>query len=312
LLTEIKYEEAYSSLISMRKQIFIYGGAFILLSSLIGLLLGRRMTGPIRKVATGAGELAKQNFSYRIDVSSHDEIGEMADTFNYLGESLEKYDAQIKKEVSIRTDLSRYITPELVEAIINRKADLKLGGEKKNVAVVFADVVSFTPLTESLPPETVVSILNELFTILTQIIFRNKGMIDKFIGDCVMALYGAVEDDPNAVINAVQTAEEMIRWLEVGNKKWKREHNVELQLAVAIHYGETVIGNIGSEKRMEFTAIGDIVNTTARIEKLAKPNQILITDAVRFQLPDTMIIKSTGRFALKGKSQEIDVYEVVT
>jgi class 3 adenylate cyclase len=106
----------------------------------------------------------------------------------------------------------------------------------------------------------------------------------------------------------------MIRWLEVGNKKWKKEYKLTLQLAIAIHCGEVIIGNVGSEKRMEFTAIGDVVNTAARLEKIARANQILITGTLHEQLKnqDNFKIKPFGRFELRGKNQEVDVFEVLS
>jgi adenylate cyclase len=304
--------QAYAILYKMQKRILFVGIIFMIAAILVGLLLGGGMSRPILKVARGARELAAEKFSHRIQVKSGDEIGEMANAFNFLGQSLEEYDARIKKEVAIRSDLSRYLTPELVEAIIQRRANLNLGGKRQQVTVLFADVVSFTPLAESLPPERIVALLNELFTILTGIIFRNQGMIDKFIGDCVMALFGAPEPHADAPLNAVKTAREMIRWLEVGNKKWKKEYQLTLQLAIAIHCGEVIIGNVGSEKRMEFTAIGDVVNTTARLEKIAQANQILISGAVNQHLKnqDNIKIKPFGRFELRGKNQEVDVFEV--
>ena len=307
-----KKSQAYAILYDMQKRILVVGFIFMFAATLVGLILGGRMSRPILKVARGARELAAEKFSHRIQIKSGDEIGEMADAFNFLGQSLEEYDARIKKEVAIRSDLSRYLTPELVEAIIQRRANLNLGGKRQRVTVLFADVVSFTPLAESLPPEKIVALLNELFTILTGIIFRNRGMIDKFIGDCVMALFGAPEPHADAPDNAVKTAREMIRWLDVGNKKWKREYKLTLQLAISIHCGEVIIGNIGSEKRMEFTAIGDVVNTTARLEKIAQANQILISGTLKQQLkkPEVFKIKPFGRFELRGKNQEVDVFEV--
>jgi adenylate cyclase len=309
-----KKSEAYAILYDMQKRILLVGIIFIFAAILVGTLLGGRMSRPILKVARGARELAAEKFSHRIQVNARDEIGEMADAFNFLGQSLEEYDARIKKEVAIRSDLSRYLTPELVEAIIQRRANLNLGGKRQQVTVLFADVVSFTPLAESLPPEKIVALLNELFTILTGIIFRNQGMIDKFIGDCVMALFGAPEPQADAPRSAVKTAREMIRWLEVGNKKWKKEYKLTLQLAIAIHCGEVIIGNVGSEKRMEFTAIGDVVNTAARLEKIAQANQILITGALHEHIKnqDNIKMKPFGRFELRGKNQEVDVFEVLS
>ncbi len=306
-----KKSDAYRILYNMQEKILLVGSIFLFIAALIGALLGGRLSQPILEVARGARELATPKFSHRIPVRSKDEIGEMAQAFNYLGQSLEEYDARIKREVAIRSDLSRYLTPELVEAIIERRASLELGGKRQQVTVLFADVVNFTPLSESLPPEKVVALLNELFTILTQIIFRNNGMVDKFIGDCVMALFGAPDPSPQAVANAVKTAREMVKWLEVGNKKWKKQYDVTLQLAISLDCGEVIVGNVGSEKRMEYTAIGDVVNTAARLEKIAQPNQILVTGALVDQLENKNKVNPFGRFELRGKNRETNVFEVM-
>ncbi|MEN8223595.1 MAG: adenylate/guanylate cyclase domain-containing protein, partial [Acidobacteriota bacterium] len=273
---------------------------------------GRKLSAPILKIAKGARIFAENNFKHRIKgVKSGDEIEEVADAFNFLGESLEQYDSRIKKEVAIRSDLSRYLTPELVESVIERKADLSLGGKKEKVAVLFADIAGFTSISESKPPEQVVSILNELFTILTGIIFRNKGMVDKFIGDSVMALFGIPNSDKNAPDNAVNAAKEMITWLEVGNKKWKKELGIKIKLSIAVNYGEAIIGNIGSEKRMEFTAIGDVINTAAKIEKIALADQILITEDVYEKLNNREGIKPLGEFKLPGHESNAKLFEIL-
>ncbi len=312
LVTLQKKDQAYGSLYSMQKKIIIIAIIFIFLAVIIGTLLGRHLSSPILKIAEGARIFAEKNFKHRIKgVRSGDEIGEVADAFNFLGESLEEYDSRIKREVAIRTDLSRYLTPELVESVIERKADLSLGGKKEKIAVLFADIAGFTSIAESKPPEQVVSILNELFTILTGIIFRNKGMIDKFIGDSVMALFGIPYSDGKAAEHAVKTAEEMVTWLEVGNKKWRKELGRKIELSISINYGEAIIGNIGSEKRMEFTAIGDVVNTAAKIEKIALGDQILITEAVYNELSNKDRIRPIGLFKIPGHEDDARLFEIL-
>ncbi len=312
LITLQEKSKAYESLYSLQQKILLIALIFILISGFTGALLGTHLSSPILKIAKGARILAENNFTHRIkDIRSGDEIGEVADAFNYLGESLEIYDARIKKEVAIRSDLSRYLTPELVESIIDRKADLELGGKKQKIAVLFADIAGFTSIAESKPPEQVVSILNELFTILTGIIFRNNGMIDKFIGDSVMALFGIPDSDPAAVDHAVSTAKEMRTWLEVGNKKWRKDLGINIELSISINYGEAIVGNIGSESRMEFTAIGDIVNTAAKVEKIALADQILITEEVYNILSDKTNVRPAGEFKISGHEENARLFEIL-
>ncbi len=312
IVTLQKKEKAYESLYSLQKKIILLAIIFIVLAVIAGALIGGHLSAPILKIAQGARIFAENNFKHRIkNVRPGDEIGEVADAFNFLGKSLEEYDARIKKEVAIRSDLSRYLTPELVESVIERKADLSLGGKKAKVAVLFADIAGFTSISESRPPEQVVSILNELFTILTGIIFRNNGMIDKFIGDSVMALFGIPDSAEDAPDNAVKTAKEMITWLEVGNKKWRKELGINIELSIAINYGEAIIGNIGSESRMEFTAIGDMINKAAKIEKIALGDQILITEEVYERLNNKDGLRPIGEFKLPGHEENAKLFEVL-
>jgi class 3 adenylate cyclase len=176
---------------------------------------------------------------------------------------------------------------------------------------MFADVVAFTPLTEQHEPERVVAILNELFTFMTEIIFKHGGIIDKFIGDCVMAVFGAPTSRDDDALRAARAAEEMMRWLEVGNARWKKELGFELQMGIGINTGEAVVGNIGSNKRMEYTVIGDTVNVAARLEALARPGQILLTEVMAEAIEDEFDTASLGEHQLVGKQEPIEIFALV-
>jgi class 3 adenylate cyclase len=176
--------------------------------------------------------------------------------------------------------------------------------------VLFADVVGFTPLTDRLPPEATVAMLNELFTILTQIVFKHGGTVDKFIGDCVMAFWNAPGDQADHVRLALETAEDMQAWLEQGNERWRSKYGVTLELAIGVHTGEAVVGNIGSEKRMEYTAIGNTVNLAARLEAIARPSQILVTEAVRAAAGDAFELVDAGEHVLTGWKTPVRLWEV--
>ena len=138
------------------------------------------------------------------------------------------------------------------------------------VTVLFADVVAFTKLAENREPEETVALLNELFTVATEILQRRGGIVDKFIGDCVMAVWGAPHSYPDDAERAVAAAEDLRRWLDTANRRWKTKYGVQVQLGMGIHTGLAVAGNLGSEKRMEYTVIGDPVNEAARLCDLAK------------------------------------------
>ena len=176
--------------------------------------------------------------------------------------------------------------------------------------VLFADVASFTSLTESFPPDVVAAILNELFTILTEIVFRHGGTVDKFIGDCVMAFWNAPDDQADHAARAVAAATDMLRWLEIGNEAWQARHGVTLRLAIGVNTGEVVVGNFGAKQRMTYTCIGDAVNVAARLEGIARPQQILVARATRDAAPDAADYRAIGAQRLSGRLDPIEVFEV--
>ncbi|MCX7808627.1 MAG: adenylate/guanylate cyclase domain-containing protein, partial [Deltaproteobacteria bacterium] len=251
-----------------------------------------------------------RRFDQRVHLRSQSEMAVLAHALNQAAEELAASEARIQKEVEIRRDLSRYLPKEVVEEIIQRKQEMALGGIRKEITVLFADVVGFTPIAERLKPEDTVALLNELFTLLTEIVFRHKGIVDKFIGDSVMAIFGAPHFQPDHPQRAVECAEDMLRFLDVGNARWEKSFGVRIELALGIASGECVIGNIGSEQRMEYTAIGDTVNTAARLEAIARPNQILLAESTAHKIEGFELI-DRGLREIPGKQAPIRVFEVV-
>jgi adenylate cyclase len=174
------------------------------------------------------------------------------------------------------------------------------------------DVVAFTPLTERLEPEQVVEILNHLFTISTEIVFRHGGTVDKFIGDSMMAIWGAPSTVEDHALRAVEAAEDILSWLEVANQHFRERYQTAIRLAFGINSGSCVVGNIGSDTRMEYTAIGDVVNVAARLEAIARPQQILVTRSTVDQLAGRFDCLSIGTKQLSGRATELEIFEVRT
>jgi adenylate cyclase len=203
------------------------------------------------------------------------------------------------------------MSPNIVDEMVQKgAADLSLGGEKKKVTILFCDIRGFTSLTEKEPVETIVSLLNEYFSAMSEVIFANSGTLDKFIGDAVMAIYGAPLEVDDAAYKAVKTAVEMRAKLAELNLKWKAAKRPEIHVGYGINTGEAIVGNIGSERRMEYTAIGDMVNVAARIEGETGNDQIFITEATFKALGDRVKAKKLSSTALKGKSEKVQIYEV--
>jgi adenylate cyclase len=310
VMVERPYREVYRSIATVQRIVFGSIVAAIVIAAAAGILLARRMTRPIAALVDYAGELAKRHFDRKVTVRSTDELGVLGNALENAATELAESDRTIRKEQAIRNDLGRYLPNKLVDQIVARERSLALGGERREISVVFADVVGFTPLAEREAAETVVTLLNELFSILTEIVFRHGGTVDKFVGDCVMAVWGATEDQPDHPRRAIAAARDMQRWLEVANELWQAQHNITIELAIGVHTGDAVVGNFGSESRMEFTAIGDVVNVAARLEAIARPNQILSTIATRARLANDPEFVSLGVRPLIGKSQPIELFEV--
>ena len=284
------------------------GLVFAVLAVVLGLIMGRRLAAPVLEVAAAASRVADGDFEVQVAVRGRDEVGQMAAAFNTMTRDLRSFRQRVVDETHIRTDLSRYLSVELVDQVVGQQLELKLGGHRQQVTVLFADVVSFTPLAEKHDPEFVVGILNELFSFLTEIVFKHGGVVDKFMGDCVMAVFGVPHPGEDDARNAVSAAEEMLRWLEVGNAKWQKDLGRKLELAIGINTGEVILGNVGSDKRMEYTVIGDAVNVASRLESLARPGQVLLTRDTMEQATDQFDYEPLGDHKVTGRGESVEVF----
>jgi len=216
----------------------------------------------------------------------------------------------VAKETKIRANLQRYLSPNIANDIISKKEKLVLGGEKVECSVLFTDICGFTSMSEKLPPESIVNMLNEYFSAMTKIIFENEGTLDKFIGDAIMAVFGAPIFTPYSARNAVKTGISMLKKLEELQKKWESEGNPSFKIRVGINTGEVIAGNIGSPDRMDYTVIGDNVNLASRLESNAKPMTVLISDSTYFKIKDLVTANPREPIMVKGKSKPVQTYEV--
>lgn len=303
-------EVVYGVIDTIRTSVLAVIALAILLALGSAIFMARRISEPLRKLSLFAADLAARRFDQRVEVKTHDELALLGQALSGAAANLEASEARIREELAIRSDLGRYLPGELVESVVRREQDMGLGGRRTPITVMFADVVGFTPMTERLPPEKVVTVLNELFTILTEIIFRHGGTVDKFIGDCVMAMWGAPRAQPDHATRAVRAAEDMMRWLEIGNAGWQQRYGITLELAIGINTGEAVVGNIGSEIRMEYTAIGDAVNLAARLEAIARPMQVLVTAATRQAAGEGFEYLPLGAREITGRAEPVQLFEV--
>ena len=310
IVVQVPVEKAYAAPRAMRGVILTVIAAAILLALLAAFVVARQISKPIQALSEFAQDLAERRWDRRVTLKTLDEFGQLGDAMSAAAADLQASEERIREEHAIRGDLGRYLPAEVVDKVVRREQDMGLGGRRREISVLFADVVAFTPLTDRLAAEEIVALLNELFTILTEIVFRHGGTIDKFIGDCVMAVWGAAESMDDHADRALEAAEDMIRFLEVGNEGWKEKYGVTIEIAVGVNSGEAIVGNIGSETRMEYTAIGDTVNVAARLESIARPQQILATQATVQRAEGGYEFVDLGEREMTGRAEPIHVFEV--
>jgi adenylate cyclase len=219
---------------------------------------------------------------------------------------------RIQRQAMARSNFERFFTPQLAKRIADSAETIRLGGDKRTVAVLFSDVRGFTSLAESMRPEEIASLLTEYFTEMVDCVFRNEGALDKFMGDEIMAQWGAPIGSENDADHAMSAALEMIRELYALNESWRAKGRPELQVGIGLSYGEVFAGNIGSEKRLEFTVIGDTVNIANRLCSAAGPGEILVSDEFRRALKQPPPLEQCPPMELKNKSQAVTVYRVAT
>jgi len=303
--------EAFGALTKARHTFLLTLGAFAVLSVIAGLFLARRAIGPVKRLNRLVERYAQRDFAARSELRTSDELEALGGSLERMADELAASELELRRKTKIESDLARFLPSEVAQSVASGQGSLELGGERKKISVVFADVVAFTTFAERTSPEHAVAFLNELFTILSEIVFRHGGMVDKFIGDCIMAVFVDQEGAPeNQAVRALLAADDMHRFVESNLPRWQKEYDFEARLGIGVATGDALVGNLGSEARMEYTAIGDVVNVAARLEALASPQRTLATAEVAAACPD-IEFTSLGKHALRGRVEPIEVFEVM-
>jgi adenylate cyclase len=224
--------------------------------------------------------------------------------YHYLVEDREK--RKVKKL------FSRYVSKDVCEQLMADPSRARLGGSRRTMSVLFSDIRGFTTFSEKGQPEEIVAQLNEYFTRMVAVVFDHRGTLDKFVGDAVMALFGAPLDDEAHAEHAVQAGLAMQVELAQLNARWTAEGRPTLDIGIGVNTGEMVAGNIGSESIMSYTVIGDAVNLASRLESLNKQygTRLIVSDATRVVLKGRYDIRALGEVLVKGKTQPVTIYEV--
>jgi adenylate cyclase len=224
-----------------------------------------------------------------------------------------RYFVEERQKRVVKKLFGRYVSKDVYKQLIDNPDLARLGGGRREMTVLFSDIRGFTTITEKGDPEALVAQLNEYFSRMVDVVFHHKGTVDKFVGDMVMALFGAPLDDVEHADHAVQTAVDMVAELGRLNAKWASEGKSELDIGIGVNSGEMIAGNIGSSSIMSYTVIGDNVNLGARLESLNKDykTRIIISDATRGRLKNQYNIRPLGDVIVKGKSRPVAIFELV-
>ncbi|MEJ2428756.1 MAG: adenylate/guanylate cyclase domain-containing protein [Deltaproteobacteria bacterium] len=231
----------------------------------------------------------------------------------YTAVTLYRYIIEEREKRKIRGAFSFYVTPSVVNEVLKNPEKLKLGGDKKELSVLFSDIRGFTTLAEEMEPESLVNLLNEYLTDMTNIVFEFDGLLDKYIGDAVMAVFGAPLEQTDHPIRACRTALEMLERLSKMQEKWKAEGAPRLDIGIGINTGPMVVGNMGSERRFDYTVMGDSVNLASRLEGINKEygTRVVISEFTYDRVKDDFFCRELDAVRVKGKVRPVKIFELL-
>ena len=268
----------------------------------IAVFLGIRFAKPISQLVAATEAIGKGDYHYRVELNRQDELGNLATAFNRMGEELLRH-------TMTRQSFGKYVGEDVLEMIVADPEKMWLKGHKNNATILFADIRGFTAYAEDREPEEVVDMLNTYFEISTRTILDYGGYVDKFIGDCVLGVFGVPVFRKDHVERAVRAALDL---MELLRRHSVRDYPLLSSVGIGIHTGPIVSGNIGSQAKMEYTVIGDTVNLASRLSGLAAPGEVLVTDAVYENLRALISVEPAGTRAIKGKIAPVETFRVTS
>ena len=306
--------------------------ALALFSILTGFILLRKSSNQLINLSKKTGIAKDGESNGPIKIKADQELSDIAENFNAILNKFNSVDRDMKeqsiqlmsyardltqsykrtkKEEELRSRLSRYVGEHLVEKLINSKKGAFLENERREVTILFADIRSFTSISERMAAEDVISMLNQFFSVMVDIIFKNNGILDKFVGDQLMAVFGIISSDSSAPYDAVKTAIEMQDASEDLMNLRRKQDKETFEIGIGINTGSTIVGNVGSENRMDYTVIGDSVNVAGRLQQMAKGGEIVIGEQTYVHIKNRFRIEKRGEISVKNKREPVICYNVL-
>jgi len=290
-------------LVAAIKLIFI-----TLISLIIGIvltvLLVNFMVKPISYLMAGVKSIIDGNYDIQIKKTTRDELGDLTEAFNGMAKSL-------KEKELLKGAFSTYVSSSLMEEILKDPTKLSLHGKRLKATMLFTDIRGFTSMSENLEPEQVVSVINEYLTLQTDKVFKWEGLLDKFVGDCVMAVYGVPFPKDDDAYRAIRTAMDIRDSVEKLNAIRKRRNQITVGIGIGVNTGEVVAGNMGSPQKMDYTVIGDNVNLASRLEANAPAGKIWVSESTYNETKDKIEYVELQPIMVKGKKEPVKVFEPI-
>ena len=277
------------------------GLAGLLLAALASVLTSRGLVGPVRSLMEAGGRVAEGDYQTRVHVWSQDELGRLADSFNEMTAGL-----RLKEEY--RGVLDKVVSKEVAEELL--QGDIELGGETRHVSVLFADIRGFTSLTEGMPPEAIIGLINSCMERMSEAVEAEGGVVDKYVGDELMAIFGAPVSRGDDARRAVRAAVHIQKSLVDLNLHRRTKGRKPIGVGVGISTGEAVAGNMGSPNRLNYTVLGEAVNLASRMCAAAPAGEVHVSEATVRDMGSGLVANSIGSRRFKGFSKDTEVFRV--
>ncbi|OFZ82540.1 MAG: hypothetical protein A2583_10255 [Bdellovibrionales bacterium RIFOXYD1_FULL_53_11] len=303
VVAEVPEAKAFEAAHQVERRAAMIAIIILSLSFFIGYLYSGTITWPIKQLVGAAKKISSGDFTINLKPKTRDELATLSLAFNDMAKGLEERD-------KVKATFNKFHNKEIAEKLLS--GEVKLGGERKESVVFFSDVRGFTAMSESMQPEQVVEMLNEYMTRMVAVIRAHHGIVDKYVGDAIMALWGVPIGGPDDVYNAIMACLLMRQELAVLNELRLSRGQSALKIGMGVNTGPVIAGNIGSTEKMEYTVIGDTVNLASRIESMTKTygTDLLISEAIHASVKDRFIFENCKTAHVKGKTDAIVVYKV--
>lgn len=300
-LVQRSWDEALAPLRDLRRRMGLIGIGALLIAVGIGVAIAHGVTAPIETLVTGMREVLRGNLDHRVDVARRDEIGFLASSFNEMAGGL-------AERARIRAVIDKVVSPEVAHELLAH--GLTLGGELREVSVLFADLRDSTALGERLTPTALLELLNAFLSRMAKAIEHERGIVDKYVGDEIMAVFGAPLDLPDHAARAVAAARGMIAALDALNAE--RAPAPPLRMGIGIASGTVIAGNVGSSERMNYTVLGDVVNLAARLQALTKEHgvAILMNETTQLGIQGRIATRELGTVTVRGRAAPTTLHTV--